>query len=108
MHARAYKAIGYRITVCSNGNEERGQAFANAHGAEFVRNYEDVCRHPEVDYVDVCTFPSFRLQAVELCAQTKKHVGAEAHGVERRNGAAHDYGGPAGGHHARGGEPAPV
>lgn len=74
MHARAYKAIGYRITVCSNGNEERGRAFANAHGAEFVRNYEDVCRHPEVDYVDVCTFPSFRLQAVELCAQTKKHV----------------------------------
>lgn len=74
MHARAYKAIGYEITVCTNGNEERGKAFAEANGAEFVRNYEDVCRHPRVDYVDVCTFPSFRLQAVELCAQTKKHV----------------------------------
>ncbi|MCX6608925.1 MAG: Gfo/Idh/MocA family oxidoreductase [Acidobacteria bacterium] len=74
MHARAYKAIGYEITVCTNGNEERGKAFAEANGAEFVRNYEDVCRHPKVDYVDVCTFPSFRLQAVELCAATKKHV----------------------------------
>ncbi len=74
MHARAYKAIGYEITVCTNGNEERGKAFAEANGAEFVRDYEDVCRHPKVDYVDVCTFPSFRLQAVELCAATKKHV----------------------------------
>ncbi len=74
MHARAYKAIGYEITVCTNGNEERGKAFAEANGAEFVRDYEDVCRHPKVDYVDVCTFPSFRLQAVELCAAAKKHV----------------------------------
>ena len=74
MHARAYKAIGYEITVCTNGNEERGNAFAEANGAEFVRDYEDVCRHPKVDYVDVCTFPSFRLQAVELCAAAKKHV----------------------------------
>ncbi len=74
MHARAYKAIGYEITVCTNGNEERGKAFAEANGAEFVRDYEDVCRHPKVDYVDVCTFPSFRLQAVESCAAAKKHV----------------------------------
>lgn len=74
MHARAYKAIGYEITVCTNGTEERGKAFAEANGAEFVRDYEDVCRHPKVDYVDVCTFPSFRLQAVELCAAAKKHV----------------------------------
>ena len=74
MHARAYKAIGYEITVCTNGTEERGKAFAEANGAEFVRDYEDVCRHPKVDYVDVCTFPSFRLQAVEFCAAAKKHV----------------------------------
>lgn len=74
MHARAYKAIGYEITVCTNGTEERGKAFAEANGAEFVRDYEDVCRHPKVDYVDVCTFPSFRLQAVECCAAAKKHV----------------------------------
>ncbi len=74
MHARAYKAIGYEITVCTNGNEERGKAFAKANDAEFVRDYEDVCRHPKVDYVDVCTFPSFRLQAVESCAAAKKHV----------------------------------
>ena len=29
---------------------------------------------PQVDYVDVCTFPDFRLQPIEICAQTGKHV----------------------------------
>jgi hypothetical protein len=28
----------------------------------------------DIDYAGVCTFPNFRLEAVELCAQTKKHV----------------------------------
>jgi predicted dehydrogenase len=27
-----------------------------------------------LDFVDVCTFPDFRLEIVELCAETKKHV----------------------------------
>ena len=27
-----------------------------------------------MDYVDVCTFPDFRLQPLEICAQAKKHV----------------------------------
>ena len=35
---------------------------------------QDVCRHPGVDYVDVCTFPNFRLEPIELCVATKKHV----------------------------------
>jgi predicted dehydrogenase len=27
-----------------------------------------------VDYVDVCTFPDFRMEPIEICAQTRKHV----------------------------------
>jgi predicted dehydrogenase len=27
-----------------------------------------------VDYVDVCTFPDFRLEPIQICAQTGKHV----------------------------------
>src|ERR1700691_3474601 len=73
-HAQAYRNIGYQVTVCTNTNPVKGRAFAEATGAEFVSSYEEVCRHPLVDYVDVCTFPNFRLPAVELCAQTKKHV----------------------------------
>ena len=74
MHARAYKNIGYRIVCCTDINEQAGRKFADANGAEFVKTYQEVCRHPEVDYVDVCTFPDFRLQPLEICAETKKHI----------------------------------
>jgi UDP-N-acetyl-2-amino-2-deoxyglucuronate dehydrogenase len=73
-HAEAYRNIGFRLTVCTDINEEAGRSFADRHGAEFVRGYEEVCRHPRVDFVDVCTFPDFRLQPIAICAETKKHV----------------------------------
>jgi UDP-N-acetyl-2-amino-2-deoxyglucuronate dehydrogenase len=74
MHARAYANIGFRVRVCTDIDEAAGRRFAERHGAEFVRTYQEVCRHPEVDYVDVCTFPDFRLEPVELCAAAGKHV----------------------------------
>ncbi|MGD0499815.1 MAG: Gfo/Idh/MocA family oxidoreductase [Bryobacteraceae bacterium] len=74
MHARAYRNIGFRLAVCTDVDKERGRRFAEEHGAEFVGAYEEVCRHPGVDYVDVCTFPDFRLPPVEACAQARKHI----------------------------------
>ena len=74
MHARAYKNIGYTVRACTNVTQDKGRAFAAMHGAEFVERYEDVCRHPEVDFVDVCTFPSFRLEVVRACAASGKPV----------------------------------
>jgi UDP-N-acetyl-2-amino-2-deoxyglucuronate dehydrogenase len=74
MHARAYKNIGYAVRVCTNLTQDKGRAFAAEHGAEFVERYEDVCRHPDVDFVDVCTFPSFRLEVVRACAESHKPV----------------------------------
>ncbi len=73
-HAQAYKNVGYKVTVCTDVNEEAGRRFASKWGAEFVAGYEDVCRHPEVDFVDVCTFPDFRLQPLKICAQNGKHI----------------------------------
>jgi UDP-N-acetyl-2-amino-2-deoxyglucuronate dehydrogenase len=73
-HAQAYKNIGYELTVCTDINAESGRAFANQYGCEFVPAYEELCRHPRVDYVDVCTFPDFRLQPLTICAAAKKHV----------------------------------
>ena len=73
-HAQVYKKIGFELTVCTDLFEQPGKKFADQYGAEFVRTFEEVCRHPKVDYVDVCTFPDFRLQPIEICAQTKKHV----------------------------------
>ena len=73
-HAQAYRNIGYEITVCTNTTPSKGKKFAEETGAEFVANYDELCRHPRVDYVDVCTLPNFRLPVVELCAETRKHV----------------------------------
>jgi predicted dehydrogenase len=74
LHARAYKNIGYTIRACTNVTQEKGRTFAAAHGAEFIERYEDLCGHPEVDFVDVCTFPSFRLEAVRACAAHQKPI----------------------------------
>jgi UDP-N-acetyl-2-amino-2-deoxyglucuronate dehydrogenase len=73
-HAQAYKNIGYKVTACTNGNEEKGRKFAEAWGAEFVATPEELSRRPDVDFVDVCTFPGYRLAAVELGAEYRKHV----------------------------------
>jgi UDP-N-acetyl-2-amino-2-deoxyglucuronate dehydrogenase len=73
-HAQVYKNIGFELTVCTDIFEPSGRKFADQYGAEFVPTYEEVCRHPKVDFVDVCTFPDFRLQPIEICAQTGKSV----------------------------------
>ena len=74
LHARAYKNIGYVLRACTNVTKETGRRFAAEHGAEFIDRYEDLCAHPEVDFVDVCTFPSFRLDVVRVCAAHRKPV----------------------------------
>src|SRR5207253_7999818 len=73
-HAQAYKNIGFELTVCTDINPEYGRKFAAQHGCEFVPGYEEVCTHTKVDYVDVCTFPDFRLQPLKICAQAGKHI----------------------------------
>jgi len=73
-HAQAYANIGFQVVVCTNSHPEDGRAFAARYGCEFVPTYQEVCRHPQVDYVDVCTFPDFRLEPVQACATAKKHI----------------------------------
>lgn len=76
-HAQAYQNIGFELTVCTNRSPESGKKFASQYGATFVPSWEEVCRHPDVDIVDVCTFPDFREQPVRLCAETGKHIQVE-------------------------------
>ena len=73
-HAQAYKNIGYKIAAVTDRTEERGRRFADAWGAEFVATPEELSRCADVDWLDVCTFPGYRLAAVELGAKTGKHV----------------------------------
>ncbi len=73
-HALAYRNIGYEVALCTDTDEQKGKKFAEDHGAEFVPSFAQVCRHPAVDYVDLCTFPDFRLEPVQACAAAKKHI----------------------------------
>ncbi len=73
-HAQAYRNIGFELTACTDLVEASGYAFAGQWGCEFVPTPDELCRHPRVDYVDVCTFPDYRLKPVSLCAASGKHV----------------------------------
>ena len=73
-HALAYRAIGYQVTACTNRSAEKGRRFAQETGAEFVPTIEELCGRPDVDFVDLCTMPDFRLRAVELCAENGKAI----------------------------------
>jgi UDP-N-acetyl-2-amino-2-deoxyglucuronate dehydrogenase len=73
-HAQAYRNIGFEITACTNLSAERGKKFADQYGCEFVSSYQELCGHPNVDFVDVCAFPDFRLQPLQICAESGKHI----------------------------------
>ncbi len=73
-HAEAYREIGYKLVAVNDIFPEVGKRFAEKWGCEFVADYRDLCRRPDIDYIDVCTYPNFRLQAVEECARHGKHI----------------------------------
>src|SRR6266853_4132366 len=73
-HAQAYRNIGYELKVCTDINADSGRAFARQYDCQFVPTYQELCRHPHIDYVDVCTFPDFRLDPLKICAEAGKHV----------------------------------
>jgi len=73
-HALAYKNIGCRVAAVTDRTEAKGRKFAETWEAEFVATPEELARRADVDALDVCTFPGYRLAAVELGAQHGKHV----------------------------------
>ena len=73
-HAEAYREIGYKLVAVNDIFPEVGKKFAEKWNAEFVADYQDLCHRKDIDYLDVCTYPNFRLQAVEACAAHGKHI----------------------------------
>ena len=73
-HAQAYRTIGFNLVACTNRTAASGEMFAAQHGCEFVATVEELCSRPDIDYVDVCTLPNFRLPIAGLCAQHGKHL----------------------------------
>jgi len=73
-HAQACKNIGYELTACTDRTIAKGRDFSAKWGADFVTTPDELARRDDVDYLDVCTFPAYRLEAVELGAMYGKHV----------------------------------
>jgi predicted dehydrogenase len=73
-HAEAYRNIGFELVACTNASAQKGAAFAAQFATEFVPTVAALAAHPRVEMIDVCTLPSYRLEAVELAARHKKHV----------------------------------
>jgi UDP-N-acetyl-2-amino-2-deoxyglucuronate dehydrogenase len=73
-HAQAYKNIGFNIVAVYNRDEQKGRAFCDQHGGQYFSQWQDVCKHPDVDFIDVCTFPDIRLEPLMLAADHGKHV----------------------------------
>ena len=73
-HAQAYKNIGFEVVAVNDNAVERAEEFTALYGGDVCPSYQEVCRHPKVDFIDVCTFPDFRLQPLKVAAAAGKHV----------------------------------
>ncbi len=67
-HAQAYRNIGFKLLACSNKTESRGRDFAARFLCEYVPDFRQLCLYPGLDFVDVCAFPDFHREPVEVCA----------------------------------------
>jgi predicted dehydrogenase len=74
MHARAYRAIGFEVTACTDIFPAAGEKFAAQWGCRFVPALEELAARADVDYLDVCTFPNYRLEPVQAAVRHGKHV----------------------------------
>jgi predicted dehydrogenase len=73
-HAQAWQNIGCPVTACTNKTAEKGREFAARFGARFIPTMEELCRDADVELVDICTFPDYRIEPVSLCASLGKPV----------------------------------
>jgi UDP-N-acetyl-2-amino-2-deoxyglucuronate dehydrogenase len=73
-HAQAYQNIGFELAACSNKTASRGEEFAARWDTRFIADYRELCRLPGLDFIDVCAFPDFHLQPLQVCAEIKRPV----------------------------------
>jgi predicted dehydrogenase len=73
-HAQAYAELGYELAAASNRNADKGRAYAEQYGSEFIADWRELVLSPDIDYVDVCTFPDSHLEIVRECAAQGRSV----------------------------------
>lgn len=74
LHARVYRSLGFGVRAVVDRDEAKARAFVAEFGGDVLPDADALCRHPDVDFVDVCTLPNVRLDIVALCAKHRKPV----------------------------------
>lgn len=73
-HLLAGEIAGAKLTVVSRRNREAGEAFAQEHGIEFVRDPARLAVHPDVDAVAIALLPDLHAGVVEACIEAGRPV----------------------------------
>jgi predicted dehydrogenase len=76
-HIQGYQEIPnlFDVKVLCDVNLERATALAAKYGIrEVVESFEEVCRRPDIDIIDICTPPGLHLGQIESALKAGKHV----------------------------------
>jgi predicted dehydrogenase len=73
-HAQAYRNLGFELAVCWNRTRANAEAFAERWRCRIADGWEDVCHGSELDFIDACTYPNFRVPIVEQCEAIHRPV----------------------------------
>ena len=65
----------FEVKVLCDVNPGRATPVAEKYGVrKVVGNFDEVCRRPDIDIIDICTPPSLHLEQIKRALQSGKHV----------------------------------
>jgi predicted dehydrogenase len=76
-HIKGYQELPNRfdVKVLCDVNLERAGLVAEQYGIRKVaESFDEVCRRPDIDVIDICTPPCFHLGQIQTALQAGKHV----------------------------------
>ena len=76
-HIKGYQELPelFEVKVLCDVDVERAAPVAEKYGIPKVTgSFDEVCRRPDIDVIDVCTPPGFHLDQIQLALKAGKHV----------------------------------
>jgi predicted dehydrogenase len=76
-HIKGYQELPelFDVKVLCDVKLERASPVAEKYGIrEVAANFDQVCRRPDIDVIDICTPPGFHLEQIESAVKAGKHV----------------------------------
>jgi len=76
-HIQGFQEIPnlFEVKVLCDVNVERAKSLAAKYGIpEVVACFDEICRRPDVDVIDICTPPNLHLEQIKRALESGKHV----------------------------------